>query len=107
MGRCCAVGNPRAKGCRHGHWPCAVADAERGQDDIPQSRANARRAASPGGASPSVDRSSPMSTNYVHWHDGVEYDEASNTWRGYIEDNDYTEKRFAEGTFEDKGDAVV
>ncbi len=45
--------------------------------------------------------------NYFHWHDGVEYDAASATWRGYIEDNDYTDKRFAEGTYDDKGDAVV
>jgi hypothetical protein len=45
--------------------------------------------------------------NYLHWHDGVEYDAASDTWRGYIEDNDTGEQRFVEGTFDDRGDAIV
>jgi hypothetical protein len=47
-----------------------------------------------------------MTENYFHWHDGVEFDSQSNTWRGYIEDNDYTEKVLGEATFADKGDAV-
>jgi hypothetical protein len=46
-------------------------------------------------------------TDYYRWHDGVEFDEASRTYRGYIEDNDYTSKHLTEATFEDKGDAVV
>ena len=45
--------------------------------------------------------------NYSHWHDGVEFDRDSKTWRGYIEDNDYTQKHLTEATFEDKGDAAV
>jgi hypothetical protein len=44
---------------------------------------------------------------YLQWHDGVELDTASQTWRGYIEDNDYTEKHLTDESFEDKGDAVV
>jgi hypothetical protein len=45
--------------------------------------------------------------NYFHWHDGVEFDNQSQTWRGYIEDNDYVRKVLTTATFEDKGDAVV
>lgn len=45
--------------------------------------------------------------NYLHWHDGVEFDTRSQTWRGYIEDNDYIHKHLTDATFEDKGDAVV
>src|SRR5256885_14400520 len=26
---------------------------------------------------------------YLHWHDGVEFDEETQTWRGYIEDNNF------------------
>lgn len=48
-----------------------------------------------------------MTTNYFRWHDGVEFDPTSQAWRGYIEDNEYTEKHLTEATFEDKGDAVV
>ena len=44
---------------------------------------------------------------YLHWHDGVEMDTATNLWRGYIEDNDYTRKVLSEETFAEKGDAVV
>jgi hypothetical protein len=44
---------------------------------------------------------------YRHWHDGVELDEESQTWRGYIEDNDYTTKHLTAETFDDKGDAIV
>jgi hypothetical protein len=44
---------------------------------------------------------------YLHWHDGVELDTATQTWRGYIEDNDYTEKHLTDERFEDKGDAVI
>ena len=44
--------------------------------------------------------------NYFHWHDGVEFDRESNTWRGYIEDNDYTRKVMGDDTFAEKGDAV-
>jgi hypothetical protein len=47
------------------------------------------------------------STDYLRWHDGVEFDRESQTWRGYIEDNDYTEKHLTEATFADKGDAIV
>jgi hypothetical protein len=45
--------------------------------------------------------------NYFHWHDGVEFDDESQTWRGYIEDNDYAHKHLTTATFDDKGDAVV
>lgn len=45
--------------------------------------------------------------DYFRWHDGVELDPKSQTWRGYIEDNDYTEKHLTDATFEDKGDAVI
>ena len=45
--------------------------------------------------------------NYLQWHDGVELDTASQTWRGYIEDNDGTRKHLTDETFEDKGDAVI
>jgi hypothetical protein len=49
-----------------------------------------------------------MSTeNYFHWHDGVELDVATQTWRGYIEDNDYTRKHLTTESFADKGEAVV
>jgi hypothetical protein len=44
---------------------------------------------------------------YLHWHDGVEQDTATQTWRGYIEDNDYTEKHLTNDSFDDRGDAVV
>jgi hypothetical protein len=47
------------------------------------------------------------STDYLRWHDGAEFDATSQTWRGYIEDNDYTEKHLTDATFVDKGDAVV
>ena len=46
-------------------------------------------------------------TDYYRWHDGVEFDEASRTYRGYIEDNDYTRKVLTTASFADKGDAVV
>ena len=45
--------------------------------------------------------------NYLEWHDGVEFDAESQTWRGYIEDNEYTRKHLTQATFEDKGGAVV
>ncbi len=46
--------------------------------------------------------------DYLRWHDGVEFDAASQTWRGYIESNDdRTRKHLTEATFADKGDAVV
>ena len=45
--------------------------------------------------------------NYFHWHDGVELDEELQTWRGYIEDNDYTRKVLTTATSADKGEAVV
>jgi hypothetical protein len=45
--------------------------------------------------------------NYLHWHDGVEFDAESQTWRGYIEPNGSTRKVMTEATFEDKGDAIV
>jgi hypothetical protein len=49
-----------------------------------------------------------MSTeNYFHWHDGVELDVATQTWRGYIEDNDFTRKVLTDESFAEKGDAVV
>ena len=45
---------------------------------------------------------------YLHWHDGVEFDEATQTWRGYIEDNNFrSNKHLTEQTFDDKGDAIV
>jgi len=45
--------------------------------------------------------------NYLHWHDGVEFDAESQTWRGYIEPNGSTRKVMTEATFADKGDAIV
>jgi hypothetical protein len=45
--------------------------------------------------------------DYFHWHDGVELDVSSNTWRGYIEDNDATRKVLTDESFAHKGDAVV
>jgi hypothetical protein len=45
---------------------------------------------------------------YLHWHDGVEFDEATQTWRGYIENNNFrSNKHLTEQTFDDKGDAIV
>jgi hypothetical protein len=44
-------------------------------------------------------------TDYFRWHDGVEFDPTSQTWRGYIEDNDYTQKHLTDATFVDNGDA--
>ena len=45
---------------------------------------------------------------YLHWHDGVEFDDATQTWRGYIEDNNVrSNKHLTEQTFDDKGDAIV
>jgi hypothetical protein len=44
---------------------------------------------------------------YLKWHDGVEYDQATSMWRGYIESNDTGEQRFVDGTFDDRGDATV
>jgi len=44
---------------------------------------------------------------YSDWHTGVEFDRDSRTWRGYIEDNEYTQKRLTEATFADKEDAAV
>jgi len=44
---------------------------------------------------------------YLHWHDGVELDTATQLWRGYIEDNDYTRKVLTDETFRKKGDAVI
>ena len=48
-----------------------------------------------------------MTENYVHWHAGVELDEQTQTWRGYIADNDYRQKHLTTETFTDKGDAVI
>jgi hypothetical protein len=45
--------------------------------------------------------------DYSEWHTGVEFDRDSRTWRGYIEDNDYTEKHLTEETFAEKEDAAV
>jgi hypothetical protein len=45
---------------------------------------------------------------YLHWHDGVEFDEATQTWHGYIEDTNFSSnKHLTEQTFTDKGDAIV
>ena len=44
---------------------------------------------------------------YSDWHTGVEFDRDSRTWRGYIEDNEYTQKHLTEATFADKEDAAV
>jgi len=45
---------------------------------------------------------------YLHWHDGVEFDEETQTWRGYIEDNNFrSNKHLTEQTFDDKADAIV
>jgi hypothetical protein len=46
-------------------------------------------------------------SDYSEWHTGVEFDRDSRTWRGYIEDNDYTEKHLTETTFAEKEDAAV
>jgi hypothetical protein len=46
-------------------------------------------------------------SDYSEWHTGVEFDRDSRSWRGYIEDNDYAEKRLTETTFADKEDAAV
>ena len=44
---------------------------------------------------------------YLHWHDGVEFDQATQTWRGYIEDNNVrSNKHLTKQTFDDK-DAIV
>jgi hypothetical protein len=56
---------------------------------------------------PTTGRLAMSREKYLRWHDGVEFDTGSQTWRGYIEDNDYTEKHLTEESFEDKGDAVV
>jgi len=48
-----------------------------------------------------------MSDDYREWHTGVEFDRESRTWRGYIEDNDYTQKRLTEESFANKEDAAV
>jgi hypothetical protein len=48
-----------------------------------------------------------MSEDYGEWHTGVEFDRESRTWRGYIEDNDYSQKRLTDQTFENKEDAAV
>ena len=45
--------------------------------------------------------------NYLDWHDGVEFDAESQTWRGYIEATGSTRKVLTEATFEDKGRAIV
>jgi hypothetical protein len=45
--------------------------------------------------------------DYLQWHDGVEFDADSQTWRGYIEANGSTRKHLTEATFADKGQAVV
>jgi hypothetical protein len=37
-------------------------------------------------------------TDYLRWHDGVEFGPTSQTWRGYIEDNDYTHKHLTDAT---------
>src|SRR4249920_3090378 len=42
--------------------------------------------------------------DYLQWHDGVEFDAESQTWRGYIEANGSTRKLLTEATFEDKGE---
>ena len=42
--------------------------------------------------------------DYLRWHDGVEFDAASQTWRGYIESNDdHSRKHLTEATFAEKG----
>jgi hypothetical protein len=46
-------------------------------------------------------------SDYSEWHTGVEFDRGSRSWRGYIEDNDYTQKHLTETTFADKEDAAV
>jgi hypothetical protein len=46
-------------------------------------------------------------SDYSEWHTGVEFDRDSRTWRGYIEDNEYTEKHLTDATFANKEDAAV
>jgi len=46
-------------------------------------------------------------SDYSNWHTGVEFDRDSRTWRGYIEDNEYTQKHLSDDTFERKEDAAV
>jgi len=46
-------------------------------------------------------------SEYANWHTGVEFDRESRTWRGYIEDNEYTQKHLSEEAFERKEDAAV
>jgi hypothetical protein len=48
-----------------------------------------------------------MADEFREWHTGVEFDRVSRTWRGYIENNDYTQKRLTEQTFDHKEDAAV
>jgi uncharacterized protein len=66
-------------------------------------------------AAPAVDpvtigtqsiRSVAMS-DYLNWHTGVEFDRDSRTWRGYIEDNEYTQKHLTDKTFDRKEAAAV
>ena len=45
--------------------------------------------------------------DYSDWHTGVEFDLDSRTWRGYIENNDHTEKHLTEAMFDKKEDAAV
>jgi uncharacterized membrane protein YraQ (UPF0718 family)/YHS domain-containing protein len=46
-------------------------------------------------------------SDYSNWHTGVEFDRDARTWRGYIEDNEYTAKHLTDETFERKEDAAV
>jgi hypothetical protein len=49
-----------------------------------------------------------MTEDYFHWHDGVELDVATQTWRGFIRSNDDHDKKvLTDDSFDDKGDAVV
>ena len=64
-------------------------------------------AGGPDGKTSSSGRATVSTTDYFKWHDGAEFDPASKTWRGYIEDNDYTQKHLTEASYVDKGDAVV
>lgn len=46
-------------------------------------------------------------SDYSNWHTGVEFDRDSRTWRGYIEDNEYTQKHLTDETFDRKEEAAV
>lgn len=44
---------------------------------------------------------------YGSWHTGVEVDPATGRWRGFVTEPDSASREYADGEFEERGEAAV